>query len=187
MNRLRWRGFREAVRAAWLGLLEAGVVSLKMDKLSELTRLRLDETAFADSCAARGSVSGLVGKGHTGAGETHHPLGRGYREFEGVFGVDQLPNGRYGLDAPGVKTAVTGERHTLAHFVDFFPALADLSGLALPPRPKPRDGALKRMRPFETRAERKGDSHAAPGGLVSAPRKCAPFDRRRPELRWCLA
>jgi hypothetical protein len=67
MNRLRWRGFREAVRAAWLGLLEAGVVSLKMDKLSELTRLRLDETAFADSCAARGSVSGLIGKGHTGA------------------------------------------------------------------------------------------------------------------------
>ena len=187
MNRLRLRGFRGAAGAAWPGQLVAGVVSLGMDKLPEFTRLCLDETAFADICAAGGDVSGLIGKGHTGAGETHHPLGRGFREFEGVFGFDQLPYGRYGLDAPGVKTEVTGERHTLADFVDFFPALADLSGLALPPRPKPRDGALKRMRPFETGAEPKGDSRTAPGGPVSAPRKCAPFDCRRPDLRSCRA
>ena len=187
MNRVRWRGFGGAVRAAWPGLLVAGVVCLGMDKLPELTRPRLGDTAFADICAARGDVSELIGKGRTGTGETPHPLGRGFREFDGVFGFDQLPYGRYGLDAPGVKTEVTGERHTLADFVDFFPALADLSGLALPPRPKPRDGALKRMRPFDTGAEPKGDSRTAPGGPVSASRKCAPFDCRRPDLRWCRA
>jgi arylsulfatase A len=86
-----------------------GVVSLEMDKYPELTRLRLDETTIADVFAAGGYVTGLIGKWHTGSGPEHHPLRRGFVEFEGFFGSDKLTYDRYHLDVQGTKQLVTGK------------------------------------------------------------------------------
>ncbi len=86
-----------------------GVVSLELDKYPELTRLRRDETTIAEVFAASGYVTGLIGKWHTGAGEEYHPLRRGFHEFEGFFGSDQLTYERYTLDVQGEKQEVSGK------------------------------------------------------------------------------
>lgn len=86
-----------------------GVVSLEMDKYPELTRLRLDETTIADVFTAGGYLTGLIGKWHTGSGPEHHPLRRGFAEFEGFFGSDKLTYDRYHLDVQGTKELVSGK------------------------------------------------------------------------------
>lgn len=84
-----------------------GVVSLDLNREPELTRLHLDEVTIADVFAANGYVTGLVGKWHLGSGDAWHPLRRGFAEFEGFFGSDQVTYDRYKLDVQGKKQVVT--------------------------------------------------------------------------------
>ncbi len=84
-----------------------GVVSLEMNTELALTRLRVDETTIADVFAANGYRTGLIGKWHTGAGPEYHPLKRGFGEFEGFFGSDQMTYNHYTLDVKGVRGEVT--------------------------------------------------------------------------------
>ncbi|GAB5512425.1 MAG: arylsulfatase [Rhodopirellula baltica] len=72
-----------------------GVVTLNMNKYPEMTRLRRDETTIADVLKDAGYATGLVGKWHTGRGDGFHPLDRGFDEFEGFFGSDDVGYFRY--------------------------------------------------------------------------------------------
>ncbi|WDQ18819.1 arylsulfatase [Rhodopirellula sp. P2] len=67
-----------------------GVVTLNMNKYPKMTRLRRDETTIADVLGDAGYATGLVGKWHTGRGDGFHPLDRGFDEFEGFFGSDDV-------------------------------------------------------------------------------------------------
>lgn len=67
-----------------------GVVTLNMNKYPTMTRLRLDEVTIADMLRAGGYVTGLVGKWHIGRGEGYHPLDRGFDEFEGFDGSQDV-------------------------------------------------------------------------------------------------
>lgn len=72
-----------------------GVVTLNMNMYPEMTRLRRDETTIADVLKDAGYATGLVGKWHTGRGDGFHPLDRGFDEFEGFFGSDDVGYFRY--------------------------------------------------------------------------------------------
>ncbi len=67
-----------------------GVVSLNMRTEPALTRLHRDETTLADLFAARGYRTGLVGKWHLGLGDEWHPRRRGFAEFAGFAGDDNI-------------------------------------------------------------------------------------------------
>lgn len=86
-----------------------GVVSLDLNKEPELTQLHRDEVTLADVFRAGGYATGLIGKWHLGNGGDHHPLKRGFAEFEGFFGSDQMTYNAYTLDVAGEKSAVTGK------------------------------------------------------------------------------
>ena len=83
-----------------------GVVTLNMNRYPKLTRLRPDETTIADVLKANGYVTGLVGKWHCGHGEECHPLNRGFDEFEGFSGSQDLSYFRYSLDVNGKSIQV---------------------------------------------------------------------------------
>ncbi|KLU03784.1 Choline-sulfatase [Rhodopirellula islandica] len=72
-----------------------GVVTLNMNKYPKMTRLRRDETTIADVLGEAGYATGLVGKWHTGRGDGFHPLDRGFDEFEGFFGSDDVHYFKY--------------------------------------------------------------------------------------------
>ncbi len=78
-----------------------GVVTRNMNRLPELTRLKLDETTIADVFGANGYVTGLIGKWHCGHGDDYHPLKRGFQEFEGSSGSQDLSYFKYTLDIAG--------------------------------------------------------------------------------------
>lgn len=86
-----------------------GVVSLDLNKEPELTNLHRDEVTLADVFGAAGYTTGLIGKWHIGTAGDYHPLKRGFAEFEGFFGSDQMTYNAYTLDVAGEKGAVTGK------------------------------------------------------------------------------
>lgn len=86
-----------------------GVVSLDLNKEPELTNLHRDEVTLADVFTANGYTTGLIGKWHIGSSGDYHPLKRGFAEFEGFFGSDQMTYNAYTLDVRGEKGAVTGK------------------------------------------------------------------------------
>lgn len=67
-----------------------GVVTLNMNKYPKMTRIRRDESTIADILKDAGYATGLIGKWHTGRGEGYHPLDRGFDEFEGFDGSDDV-------------------------------------------------------------------------------------------------
>ena len=81
-----------------------GVVTLNMNRYPKLTRLRLDETTIADVLHRHGYATGLVGKWHVGTGKAFHPMRRGFDEFEGFSGSQDLSYFHYTLDINGEKT-----------------------------------------------------------------------------------
>lgn len=83
-----------------------GVVTLNMNRFPELTRLKLDETTIADVLGSNGYVTGLIGKWHCGHGDDYHPLKRGFQEFEGFSGSQDLSYFKYTLDVAGKDVAV---------------------------------------------------------------------------------
>lgn len=84
-----------------------GVVSLDLNREPELTRLHRDEITIADVFTANGYTTGLVGKWHIGAGGDWHPLKRGFAEFEGFSGSQQMTYNRYPFDVQGVTREVS--------------------------------------------------------------------------------
>ncbi|MCO8122046.1 arylsulfatase [Stieleria sp. TO1_6] len=78
-----------------------GVVTLNMNKFPKLTQLRLDETTLADVLKSQGYATGLIGKWHLGKGAEYHPMRRGFDEFEGFSGSQELSYFRYTLDVNG--------------------------------------------------------------------------------------
>lgn len=86
-----------------------GVVTLNMNRFPELTRLKLGETTIADVLGANGYVTGLIGKWHCGHGDDYHPLKRGFQEFEGFSGSQDLSYFKYRLDVAGKSVAVDDE------------------------------------------------------------------------------
>ena len=83
-----------------------GVVTLNMNRYPELTRLRREETTIADVLKANGYVTGLIGKWHCGLGADYHPLRRGFDEFEGFSGSQELSYYQYTLDVGGKTVEV---------------------------------------------------------------------------------
>ena len=83
-----------------------GVVTLNMNRFPELTRLKLDEATIADVLGANGYATGLIGKWHCGHGEDFHPLKRGFQEFEGFSGSQDLSYFKYTLDVAGKPVEV---------------------------------------------------------------------------------
>jgi arylsulfatase A len=82
-----------------------GVVSLTMTTEPELTRLRHDEITLADLFLARGYATGLVGKWHLGMGAEWHPRQRGFQEFTGFIGGENIASYfGYDLDVQGKNT-----------------------------------------------------------------------------------
>ncbi|PHQ37301.1 hypothetical protein CEE69_01220 [Rhodopirellula bahusiensis] len=67
-----------------------GVVTLNMNKYPKLTRIRRDETTIADVLKDAGYATGLIGKWHTGRGDGFHPMDRGFDEFQGFDGSDDV-------------------------------------------------------------------------------------------------
>ena len=100
-----------------------GVVSLNMETEPELTRLRTDETTLADLFAARGYITGLVGKWHLGLGSESHPKQRGFHEFAGFVGAHQVPSySNYELEIGGVAKKFDGpylSDELSRHAIDF--------------------------------------------------------------------
>jgi arylsulfatase A len=99
-----------------------GVVSLDLNREPELTRLHRDEVTMADVFTASGYTTGLVGKWHTGAGADWHPMRRGFAEFEGFSGSEQMTYFEYTLDVQGVRGEVRGKYLTddlSARAIDF--------------------------------------------------------------------
>jgi len=86
-----------------------GVVSLNMNRFPALTRLRTDEVTIADVLSDHGYHTGLIGKWHCGTGEDHHPLQRGFQEFVGFSGSQDLSYFDYVLDDNGATRHVTDE------------------------------------------------------------------------------
>ncbi|WP_145267297.1 arylsulfatase [Calycomorphotria hydatis] len=78
-----------------------GVVTLNMNRYPSLTRLKLDETTIADALSENGYVTGLIGKWHCGHEAEYHPLKRGFDEFEGFTGSQNLSYFDYTLDVNG--------------------------------------------------------------------------------------
>ncbi|MEM9367940.1 MAG: sulfatase-like hydrolase/transferase [Planctomycetota bacterium] len=85
-----------------------GVVTLNMNRFPQLTRLKQDETTIADVFAKNGYVTGLIGKWHCGTGDACHPLRRGFQEFEGFSGSQELSYFDYMLDVAGQVDRVEG-------------------------------------------------------------------------------
>ncbi len=83
-----------------------GVVTLNMNRYPQLTRLRLDETTIANVLGDNGYATGLIGKWHCGIGKEYHPLRRGFHEFEGFSGSQDLSYFRYTLDINGQSAEV---------------------------------------------------------------------------------
>ena len=83
-----------------------GVVTLNMNRYPKWTRLRHDETTIADVLKANGYATGLIGKWHCGHGKKYHPLRRGFDEYEGFSGSQDLSYFRYVLDVNGRKVDV---------------------------------------------------------------------------------
>lgn len=83
-----------------------GVVTLNMNRYPDLTRLKRDETTIADVLGANGYATGLIGKWHCGHGSEYHPLKRGFQEFEGFSGSQDLSYFRYTLDVGGREVLV---------------------------------------------------------------------------------
>lgn len=86
-----------------------GVVTLNMNRYPDLTRLRNDEVTIADVLRANGYTTGLIGKWHCGVGAGHHPIDRGFDEFEGFSGSQELSYFRYLLDVNRQQTRVDGK------------------------------------------------------------------------------
>ena len=84
-----------------------GVVSLDLNREPGLTRLHRDEITIADVFTANGYITGLIGKWHIGAGDEWHPLKRGFTEFEGFSGSQQMTYNRYPFDIQGVMREVS--------------------------------------------------------------------------------
>ncbi len=84
-----------------------GVVTLNLNKYPELTRLHLDEVTMADVFAANGYATGLIGKWHIGLGEAYHPLQRGFQEYAGFSGSDDVGYFRYMFDEQGKRSEVS--------------------------------------------------------------------------------
>lgn len=83
-----------------------GVVTLNMNKYPALTRLHLDEVTLPDVMRANNYRTGLIGKWHCGSGPDFHPLRRGFDEFEGFSGSQELSYFRYRLDINGTESDV---------------------------------------------------------------------------------
>lgn len=83
-----------------------GVVTLNMNRFPELTRLNRDETTIADVLGSNGYATGLIGKWHCGQGDRYHPLKRGFQEFEGFTGSQDLSYFEYALDVAGKPVEV---------------------------------------------------------------------------------
>lgn len=77
-----------------------------MNRYLELTRLRRGETTIADVLKSNGYKTGLIGKWHCGHGAEFHPLRRGFDEFEGFSGSQELSYFRYRLDVGGKPVEV---------------------------------------------------------------------------------
>ncbi|QDT11355.1 arylsulfatase [Stieleria marina] len=86
-----------------------GVVTLNMNKYPKLTRIKQDEVTLADAMRANGYRTGLVGKWHCGTGDGFLPNDRGFDEFEGFTGSQELSYFRYPLAQNGVTQQVTGD------------------------------------------------------------------------------
>ena len=86
-----------------------GVVTLNMNRFPELTRLKLDETTIADVLGANSYVTGLIGKWHCGHGKDYHPLKRGFQEFEGFSGSQDLSYFNYKLNVAGSPVVVEND------------------------------------------------------------------------------
>lgn len=86
-----------------------GVVTLNMNRFPDLTRMKMDETTIADVLSSNGYVTGLIGKWHCGHGADYHPLKRGFQEFEGFSGSQDLSYFRYTLDVGGNPVTVTDD------------------------------------------------------------------------------
>jgi hypothetical protein len=148
-----------------------GVVTLNMNRYPELTRPRRDETTIADVLKASGYVTGLVGKWHCGHGTDYHPLRRGFDEFEGFSGSQELSYFRYTLDVAGEHVEVRGDYLTndlsrrAIEFVrrhrnrPFFLHLAHYA----PHRPLEAPAEL-----IESYREKGLDEHPAPGGQFAS-------------------
>ncbi|NND97830.1 MAG: arylsulfatase [Pirellulaceae bacterium] len=86
-----------------------GVVTLNMNRYPHLTRIRLDETTIADVMKAAEYTTALIGKWHCGIGEAYHPNQRGFDEFEGFSGSQELSYFRYQLDINGKPEQVVDD------------------------------------------------------------------------------
>ena len=84
-----------------------GVVTLNMNRYPSLTRLRRDETTIARVLSERGWKTGLIGKWHCGVGRGFHPNDRGFQEFQGFSGSQDLSFFKYTLDIDGKIHEVT--------------------------------------------------------------------------------
>lgn len=85
-----------------------GVVSLNMRTEPALTRLHRGETTLADLFVARGYRTGLVGKWHVGLGDEWHPRRRGFAEFAGFAGDDNIKSyDDYTLEIDGAPRRFT--------------------------------------------------------------------------------
>ena len=84
-----------------------GVVSLDLNREPALTRLHRDEVTIADVFRANGYATGLIGKWHTGSSGDYHPRQRGFAEFEGFLGSDDLTYFSYTLDVQGTRQVIT--------------------------------------------------------------------------------
>ncbi len=83
-----------------------GVVTLNMNRYPAMTRLNEGETTLADVLKDNGYATGLIGKWHCGLGKQYHPMQRGFQEFEGFGGSEELSYFDYSLDINGDRTDV---------------------------------------------------------------------------------
>ena len=80
---------------------ETGCVSLNMNKYPELTSIDKSLKTLADFFRDSGYKTGLIGKWHNGNRKEHHPLKRGFQEFEGFLGYMVESYDTFKLDING--------------------------------------------------------------------------------------
>lgn len=80
---------------------ETGCVTLNMTRYPELTSIDTSMATIADYYLANGYKTGLIGKWHNGNRPEHHPMNRGFTEFQGFLGFMVENYNSYQLDING--------------------------------------------------------------------------------------